>query len=97
MAPRKYLTTVIWFKDKLCSLPSVYLVLFCLACLLGLGALALLMFQFLDDLAFLIMDGDLTLAGIFFGLLLLTSIALWLLSCLLAALGRRLILYFRGL
>jgi hypothetical protein len=96
-AVRNYLTTLIWYRDHLCSLSSAYLWMISLGSMAGLAGLAAGAIQFQDDLVFLLFDGDLTTVSVVFGLLLLISIALWLLSCCLAALGRRVILYFRGL
>jgi hypothetical protein len=94
---RTYLTTWLWYEDRLCCLPAVCL--FALTILsasfltvLGLGAR-----PFLDDLTFLFVDNDLTTAVVLAELVLLASAGLWLLSCCLAALARRLLLYIRGL
>lgn len=94
---RNYLTTFIWYQDRLCSLSSAWLIVLSLGCVIELGGLAFALYQFLDDLAFLLFEADLRIVGIFFGLLLVISIGLWVLSCCLGALGRRAVLYLRGL
>jgi hypothetical protein len=68
-----------------------------LACLVGLGALGVQLFHFLDDIPFLLVESDAKTALTLFDLLLLTSIGLWLLSCCVGALVRRVLLYVKGL
>jgi hypothetical protein len=53
--------------------------------------------QFFDDLTFLVSESDVRILATLLGLLLLTSAGLWVLSFSLAALGRRLVLYVKGL
>ena len=94
---RRYLTTLRWYEDRLCSLSSAWLIALSLACLAGLGTLAFWMPQFFDDLTFLVSESDVRILATLLGLLLLTSAGLWVLSFSLAALGRRLVLYVKGL
>jgi hypothetical protein len=63
----------------------------------GLGTLVAALRAFLEDLVFLLPENDFKTAAILLGFLVLTSKALWLLSCCLGALGRRLLLRLRGL
>lgn len=94
---REHLTTWLWYRDRLCCLSSKWLVALCLACLGGLAALAIGLYRFLDDLAFLLPDNDLASALVLLELLFLASGSLWLLGCCLAALARRVVLRLRGL
>jgi hypothetical protein len=89
---RKYLTTYLWYEDRLCSLSTTHLLLLSFLCLGVLSFLGYRGVQFMEDLAFLLSEAD---AGTFFallGLLLLASVALWLLALASATLGRRVIL-----
>jgi hypothetical protein len=94
---RQYLTTWLWYRDRLCCLPSVWLVGFAFICTAVLAALAPGLHQFLDDLAILLAENDLRAALVVLGLVLLVSGSTWLLACCLAALAWRLVLQFRGL
>ena len=94
---RTHITTLVWYADRLSSLSSPWLVVVSFLSLGGLGAAGMGIFEFLDDLTFLVSDTDLITIGVLLGLLLFASAAIWLLSCTLGALGRRLILYVRGL
>src|SRR4051812_22731441 len=97
-AVRKNLTTLLWYEDRLCSLSSTYLFFLSFFCLAVMGALAVGMREFLDDLTFLMTDSEgARAASLLLGLLLLWSSALWVLSCCLGALGRKWLLYIRGL
>ncbi len=97
LAVRNYLTKLVWYQDRLCSLSSAWLVTIALGSVVGLAALAIGADQFMDDLTFLLGEHDARTASILFGFLLLGSIGLWVLSCCLGALGRRIMLYFKGL
>ena len=94
---RRYLTTWIWYEDRLESLPSRYLAGLSVVCLTGLGTLTWAMLQFLDDLTFLLSDYDARIIFVLVQILLTSSAALWVLSCCLGALARRLVLRRRGL
>jgi len=96
-AVRRYLTTFVWYEDRLCSLSSVWLISLATACLGGLSALALWLPGFLDDLVLLVPENDVRPALITLELLLVASAALWVLACTLAALARRCWLALRGL
>jgi len=96
-AVRNYFTTWLWYQDRLCCLS--------MACLLSLTALSTTILavlavgtrHFLDDLTFLFVDNDVTAAAVSGELVLLASAAVWLLSCCLGTLTRRLVLHLRGL
>jgi hypothetical protein len=94
---RKHLTTFRWYEDRLCSLPSRYLVCLSLSCFIGLGLLAYVAYQLGDDVPLLVSESDFKTAFALFDILLLTTAALWLLSCTLGALWRRFLLRRRGL
>ncbi len=94
---RRYLTTLRWYEDRLCSLSSKWLASLSLVCLAGLSALIAWFAQFQDDLVPLMGERDRGTVIILAGLLLLASAALWLVSICLAALGRRLVLYLKGI
>jgi hypothetical protein len=53
--------------------------------------------EFLDDLAYLVAENDLRSSLIVSELLIASASALWAVSCCAVALGRRLVLYWRGL
>ena len=94
---RTYLTTWLWYEDRICCLPAVCLFMLSILSASFLAVLVLGTRPFLDDLTFLFEDNDVTMAVVLAELVLLASAALWLLSCCLAALTRRLLLYIRGL
>ena len=94
---RNYFTTWLWYQDRLCCLS-----LRCLLILTALSGTVLAVLgigtrRFLDDLTFLFVDSDVTSAAVSGELVLLASAALWLLSCCLIALTRRVVLHRRGL
>jgi len=62
----------------------------------GLGALFWSMFQFMDDMAFLLAENEIK-AAILLELILLVGTGFWLLSCCLGALLHRYLLRRRGL
>lgn len=97
MPVRRYLTTLRWYEDRLCSLSSRWLASLSLVCLAGLGALLVWFSRFQDDLVPLMGEKDRGTVITLTGLLLLASAALWLVSVCLAALGRRLVLFLRGI
>jgi hypothetical protein len=94
---REYFTTWLWYQDRLCSLSSRCLAGLSVICLAGLGTLGWALRQFLDDLAFLISENDAKSIFVVLEILLVSSAATWVLSCCLGALGRRLMLWLRGL
>jgi hypothetical protein len=96
-AVRQYLTTCLWFRDRICCLSSKWLVALCVISVLLLAAVAGTLHSFLDDLTFLMTESDLRTALVLLELVLLASGSLWLLACCVAALGRRLVLQRRGL
>ncbi len=94
---RRYLTTLLWYEDRLSSVRSCWLVLLSLASTTGLFLLVVGLFDFLDELAFLVGENDFRTVLISFLFVLATSAALWVLSCCLGALSRRVLLRLRGL
>ena len=94
---RKYLTTWLWYEDHLCSLSSSWLSALLFVSLAGVATLTLGLVQFWDDLAILIGENDARSVLILAESLILASAALWVSSCCLVALGRRLLLERRGL
>ncbi len=94
---RTYLTKLVWFQDRLCSLASAWLVTIALGCVIGLAAVAVGLIEFMEDLTFLLGDHEVRTASILFCFLLLGSIGLWVFCCCLAALARRVMLYLKGL
>ncbi len=95
-AVRSHLTKLLWFEDRLSSLGLGWLVGLTL---LGAGTLAGIaagLLGFLEDLAFLLSENDFRIVLIALGFVLMAGTALWVLSCCLGALSRRLILYLRG-
>ena len=96
-AVRKYVTTFVWYEDRLCALSSGWLVAVALLCLGALTGLGTYVPGFLDDLVLLVPENDLRPALITLELLLVTSAILWVLACTLAALARRCLLAIRGL
>jgi hypothetical protein len=94
---REYLTTWLWYRDRLCCLSSTWLLSLCVICAAGLAGVAAGLHQFLDDLTVLLPDNDLLTTLVLVELLLSGSGILWLLGCCLATLARRFILYLRGL
>jgi hypothetical protein len=93
---RAYLTTWLWYRDRLCCLSSKWLLSLSLLCLAGVAADAAALHQFLDDLTFLLVDNELKSALVLVELMLLASGGLWLLACCLGTLARRAILRLRG-
>jgi hypothetical protein len=89
---RRYLTTYLWYEDRLCSLSTAHLLLLSFLCLGVLSLLGHRWVQFMEDLAFLLSESDAATFFALLGLLLLTSVALWLLALASATLGQRLIL-----
>jgi hypothetical protein len=63
----------------------------------GLGGIAAGLLGLLEDLAFLLAENDFRIVLIALGFVLVAGAALWVLSCCLGALSRRLLLYLRGL
>lgn len=94
---RTYLTKLIWFEDRLSSIGSGWLAALTLLCVTSLAALIGGLIGFLEDLAYLATENDFGMALISLGFVLMTGAALWVLSCCVGALSRRLLLYFRGL
>lgn len=94
---RKHLTTLRWYEDRLCSLSSSWLLLISFGCVAGLAVLLTASATFLDDVPFLFWENDIKSLLIPFDFLLLTSGALWVLSCTAGALWRRALLRFKGL
>ena len=96
-AVRTYLTSWLWYQDRLCCLSSKWLLSLSLICLAGVAADAAALHQFLDDLTFLLFDNDLKSGLVLLEMVLLASGILWLLACCLGTLARRIILRLRGL
>ncbi|MFO1497546.1 MAG: hypothetical protein U1G07_03980 [Verrucomicrobiota bacterium] len=94
---RNYLTSLLWYEDKLSSLSSRWLFAIILLCGFALASLGVGLRQFLDDLAYLLSENDLTMAAIVLAALVVSSAVLWVLSCCVGALARRAVLYLRGL
>lgn len=95
-AVRNHLTKLLWFEDRLSSLGLGWL---SALTVLGAGVLvgiAAGLLGFLEDLAFLIAENDFRIILIALGFVLIAGTALWVLSCCLGALSRRLLFYLRG-
>jgi len=97
MRMRNYLTPFLWFEDRLSSLPTTHLVVFSVGCLAALGSVIVQALGLSDDFALLLADDGRDVPLALLGLFLLAAASLWLVSCLLATLGRRLLLRLRGL
>jgi hypothetical protein len=93
---RKYLTTWLWYQDRLTCLSVAWLSALTAFSAAFLAGLAVGTRHFLDDVTFLFVDNDMTMLAVSGELVLLASAAVWLLSCCLGALTRRLVLHVRG-
>ena len=94
---RSYLTPLRWFEDRLASLPTAHLAILSAGCLAVLGAVLAGAIGLREDLALLMADDGREILLALPGLLLLAGASLWLFSCLLAALYRRLLLRIKGI